>query len=177
MRCSNTAKHSSVSQKAPTIRHGSGQVLVTGCTVALYSAWRRLTTKVVSQITGSAAPPPIRLIEMNCAEPAKTIAESASAISGGSPAETTSVPKMMANGVVPTVRGIVSRKPAKAAESGVDIPARIAKTRSPVSPSSRNRRPAGGRSGIFRALLSGASSVIAVQRNIEPFAQGRSSAG
>src|ERR1035437_5416627 len=71
-------------------------------------------TKVVSQITGSAAPPPIRLTEMNWAEPAKTRTDMAIAANGGNPAATASVPKMMANGVVPMTSGRMSRAPASA---------------------------------------------------------------
>src|ERR1039457_6396644 len=84
-------------------------------------------TKVVSQITGRAAPPPIRLMEMNCAEPAKTMADMVVAAMGDKPAATARGPKMMAKGVVPIARGRISRAPARAKGSLVRMAGNTAK--------------------------------------------------
>jgi hypothetical protein len=89
--------------------------------VALYSAWRRLTTKVVSQITGSAAPLPIRLTAMNCDEPANTSADSASVAHAGMPLAIASVPKMTPNGAAPTSIGSESRAPASSGGNRCDM--------------------------------------------------------
>jgi 4-azaleucine resistance transporter AzlC len=110
-RCSTTAKVSSVSQKARHQRQRADKPCACGSKAALYRAWRKFTTKVVSQITGSAAPAAIKLTATNCEEPANTTPDKASAPQADSPALTASAPKITPNGAAPTSIGVVSRTP------------------------------------------------------------------
>ena len=58
---------------------------------------------------------------MNCAEPANTIAENANAPNIDNPTLSARVPKMIPNGIAPTIKGKVSRIPEINSDSGVDF--------------------------------------------------------
>jgi hypothetical protein len=58
---------------------------------------------------------------MNCAEPANTIAENANAPNRDNPPLSARVPKMIPNGIAPTIKGKVSRIPEINSDCGVDF--------------------------------------------------------
>ena len=95
------------------MRQRTGRWRTNGCRLALYSAWRRLTTSVVSSNTARPAPPLSRLRAMNCADPANTKSDIPTVCHGVSPALTARLPKMMPNGMAPISIGSMSRMPCR----------------------------------------------------------------
>ena len=111
-RCSTTAKVSSVSQKGQAPAPARRQTLRMRQQAALYRAWRKFTTKVVSQITGSAAPAAIKLTATNCEEPANTTPTKPSA-PGRQPGADRQCAKITPNGAAPPASAWCRARPAK----------------------------------------------------------------